>query len=159
MVNPTPGPLWLGAYRLGDAAQPTDYEALFQLPDVTLAAGGTVVVAASAAAFQAAFGSSPDYELLESDPAVPNLAPVAGWGNPELIIQLANQGDELVLLDNQGRLVVGLAYGSGVLPGVVPCPLLPTAGYTLERFPYWRQTGDCSADFRAWPFPSPGSLP
>ena len=62
----------------------------------------------------------------------------------------------LNLWDPPGRAV---AYGSGHFPGVVACPLAPAAGYVLERDPYWRDRDDCPADFRAWPFPSPGWLP
>jgi hypothetical protein len=32
-------------------------------------------------------------------------------------------------------------------------------GHSLERMPPWRDTDNCAADFRDWPYPSPGRLP
>jgi hypothetical protein len=55
--------------------------------------------------------------------------------------------------------VDAVVYGTGSFPGVVSCPVVTTINASLERFPYNRDTDDCAADFREWPFPNPGTLP
>lgn len=79
-------------------------------------------------------------------------------GDPAAILQLGNYGDEVLLRDPNGRVIDAVTYGSGSHPQVVSCPLLPAAGYSLERYPYWHDSDDCPADFRDWPLPNPGEL-
>ena len=52
-----------------------------------------------------------------------------------------------------------MAFGTGAYPGVVAHPGVSVYTHSLERFPARYDTGDCSVDFRDWPFPSPGELP
>jgi hypothetical protein len=47
----------------------------------------------------------------------------------------------------------------GTYPGAVHRPGGIAYGHSLEREPIWWDTDDCSADFRDWPYPSPGELP
>src|SRR5690606_9927162 len=108
--------------------------------------------------FRAQFGYDPDFEILDSDPAVPDLPDDPAWGDPATFLQLGNSGDEIILRSPAGVVIDVVTYGDGVYPGVVACGLLPTAGYSLERWPYWLDIGDCSTDFRAWPLPTPGYL-
>jgi len=58
-----------------------------------------------------------------------------------------------------GVVVDVVAYGSGSHPQVISCPLLSASGHSLERYPYWRDSDNCLADFRDWPLPGPGLLP
>ncbi|HQF71897.1 MAG TPA: hypothetical protein PLH39_11535, partial [Promineifilum sp.] len=74
------------------------------------------------------------------------------------LFQLGNAGDEVVVIRWDG-LVDVVTYGDGYHAGVIGCGLLVAPARTLERRPYWRDTDSCPADFRAWPFPSPGSVP
>jgi hypothetical protein len=70
---------------------------------------------------------------------------------------LANEGDRLLLLDEEGRPVDALSYGSDREFFEPPAPAVPL-GHSLERFPSDRDT-DTAADFRDNPNPSPGAGP
>jgi phosphatidylserine/phosphatidylglycerophosphate/cardiolipin synthase-like enzyme len=160
LVNPTGFTVDLSNYSIGDAVNPTDFEDVRRFPPGTLLAPGeTLVIATAATAFFAEHGFNPDYEILSTDTAVPTLIDDPAWGDPAAILQLANGGDEVILRDPTGKVVDVVTYGSGSYPGVVACPLVSASNYSLERFPYNRDTDDCSFDFREWPFPNPGKLP
>jgi hypothetical protein len=157
LVNPTGAPIDLTGYALGDAVSALDFEDMRHFPPgVVVPPGGVVVVALSAAAFQAEFGVVPQFEIVDSDPGVPDLIDDPAWGDPAALFQLGNSGDEVVLIRWDG-LVDVVTYGAGYHAGVVGCGLLVAPARTLERRPYWRDRDSCPADFRAWAFPSPGT--
>jgi hypothetical protein len=159
LMNPLGVPFDLSGWYIGDAVLPSDFEDLRRFPDGTwLAPQATLVIAFSAVDFRAQYGRSPDFEIYNSDPLIPDLPDEPAWGDPAAWLQLGNTGDEVLLRDPSGKVVDALAYGSGSHPQVISCPLLPAAGYSLERYPYWRDTNDCPADFRPWPLPNPGEL-
>jgi len=70
---------------------------------------------------------------------------------------LANEGDRLLLLDEEGRSVDALSYGLDHEFFEPPAPAVPP-GHSLERFPSDRDT-DTAADFRDNAHPSPGTGP
>lgn len=163
LVNPTNATIDLSNYSLGDAVNPTDFEDVRRFPPgTTIAPGEAIVIATAATAFFTEHGVNPDFEILSTNTAVPSLIDDPAWGDPAALFQLGNSGDEVILRNPSGQMVDAIAYGTGSYPGVVPCPF-PTAdtplNASLERFPYNRDTDDCSTDFREWPFPNPGSLP
>lgn len=159
LVNPTGMPVWLNGYSIGDAVWPTDFEdrRLFP-PGMVMQPRESLVVALSAVAFRDEFGVDPHVEVVDTDPNVPDLIDDPAWGDPKALLRLGNSGDE-VLLWSGNSVVDVVTYGNGNYPGVASCPLLVQPNRSLERWPYWRDTDDCSTDFRAWPFPSPGRLP
>jgi hypothetical protein len=160
LVNPTGTAVDMSNYSLGDAVNPTDFEDVRRFPSGTvLSPGQTLVVATSATAFQAEFGLAPDFEIIDTDVMVPDLIDDVNWGDPGALLQFGNLGDEVILRDGNDTAVDVLTYGTGSYPGNMACPLVTTPNTSLERFPYWRDTDDCSADFRPWPFPNPGVLP
>ena len=156
LVNPTGAPIDLTGYALGDAVSSLDFEDMRHFPPgVVVPPGGVVVVTLSAAAFREEFGVAPQFEIVDSDPAVPDLIDDPAWGDPAALFQLGNAGDEVMLIRWDG-LVDVVTYGSGYHGGVAGCGLLVAPQRTLERRPYWRDSDSCPADFRAWAFPSPG---
>lgn len=160
LVNPTNRPVDLSGYGVGDAVSPTDFEDVRRFPPGTvLGANETLVVATTAVAFFADYGRQPDFEVLETDAAVANLIDDPRWGDTAAHLQLGNAGDEVILRDPSDQIVDAIAYGAGALPGLVPCPLVAASEHSLERYPYWLDSENCAADFRDWPFPSPGRLP
>lgn len=160
LVNPLPTPFDLSNWRLGDAVLPGDFEDVRIFPAGTvMAPQSTLVVAFSAADFAAAYGRLPDFEIYGSEPLAPDLADDPAWGDPAALLQLGNTGDEVLLRDPAGVVVDVIAYGSGSHPQVIGCPLLSASGHSLERYPYWRDSDNCPADFRDWPLPGPGLLP
>jgi hypothetical protein len=70
---------------------------------------------------------------------------------------LANEGDRLLLLDQEGRPVDALSYGSD-REFFEPAAAAAPPGHSLERFPSERDT-DTAADFRDNAHPSPGEGP
>jgi hypothetical protein len=160
LVNPTPLPMDISSYSLGDAVHLTDFEDVRRFPAGTIIPSGeTIVVATTATAFFARYGFNPDFEILNSDPAVPNLIDDPLWGDPAATLQLGNSGDEVILRNPADQIVDAITYGTGSLPGIVACPLVSFPNYSLERFPYWLDTNNCALDFREWAFPNPGGLP
>ncbi|MCA9926431.1 MAG: lamin tail domain-containing protein, partial [Anaerolineales bacterium] len=160
LVNPSALPIDISNYAIGDAVNVTDFEDVRRFPAGTiLPPGGTLVVANTATGFAAAFGQPPDFEIVGTNTAVPDLIDDPAWGDPAALLQLANGGDEVILRDGFDQIVDVVTYGSGSFPGVVGCALVTTANHSLERYPYWRDTDDCTADFRDWLFPNPGDLP
>lgn len=158
LYNPTGLPVDMNGYGLSDAVYQTDFEDMRLFPPgVVIRPYGTLVVTISAAAFRAEFGASPDLEIVDSDPAVPDMIDDPAWGDPEALFQLANSGDE-VLLWRIGLLDV-VTYGDGYHSAVVGCPLLVPPARSLQRDPYWDDTDNCPRDFRGWPFSSPGRVP
>ncbi len=160
LANPTIRPIRLDNFSLGDASKPEDFEDMRRFPiNTILQPNSAVVIASTAAGFKDRFGFNPDFEIVESDPLVPNLIDDPAWGDPAAILRLGNSGDEVYLLDPTGLIVDAIAYGTGKVSGLPSCPVVLSSGRTLERYPYWRDTDDCPADFRDWPFPNPGALP
>ncbi len=159
VYNPTPLPVSIGGYKIGDAAvRGSTGEGMYAFPDgAVLRPGQAIVIAQNAAAFFADWGKRPDYEISDYDPAVPELSPYTAWAQGT--INLANAGDEIVLLDKDDRIVDAVVWLSGNLNGITPYPVAIPAGYTLQRWPPSLDTDDCAVDFRAQAVPSPGSVP
>ncbi len=159
LVNPTAAPVDLSGYALGDAVSSLDFEDMRHFPAGTiLPAGGVLIVSISATAFREEFGVAPQFEIVDSDPAVPELIDDPAWGDPKALFQLGNAGDEVLLIRWDG-LVDVVTYGAGYHPAVAGCGLLVAPARVLERVPYWRDTNNCPVDFRPWAFASPGRLP
>jgi hypothetical protein len=160
LYNPTPWRLDLTGHSIGDALRRTDFEDVRRFPRGTyIDSDSTLVIATSATGFFSLFGTQPDFEILDSNPLVPDLIDDKNWGDPAAILQLANGGDEVIIRDPAGQIIEAIAYGSGQVPGNVSCPVTSLAGASLERYPPWRDTDNCPLDFREWPFPNPGQIP
>ncbi len=158
LYNPTAQTVDLSGWYVGDAVNAGDYERLYRFPaGASIPAGGTLVIARQAAAYQALNypgKPTPDWELLDSN-AVPNLSP-SDFGTGEFA--LGNAGDEVLLLDAAMRPVDVLVYGTGSYPGVVSFGDVGSlyAGNSLERWPANRDSNDCARDFRSRSVPQPG---
>ncbi|MCP4424147.1 MAG: hypothetical protein GY803_06625 [Chloroflexi bacterium] len=160
LVNPTGSPIDISAYSLGDAVNPSDYEDVRRFPNGTiLAAHDTLIVATTAVHFNNEYGINPNFEILDTDPTVPDLIDDPSWGDTGTYLQLGNAGDEVILRSPIDAVVDVVVYGAGSYPGITACPLTVITNASLERRPYWRDTDDCAADFQENPFPTPGALP
>ena len=160
LVNPTGAPIDLSNYSLGDAVNRTDYEDVRRFPANTIInAHSTLLIATTASGFLAEYGLKPDFEILDTDTAVPDLIDDTTWGDTSTYLRLGNSGDEVILRNTADEMVDVVTYGSGSYPGVTACPLVVIANASLERRPYWRDTDDCLVDFAENPFPTPGALP
>jgi len=149
IYNPTYITVTLTSYCLSDGGSYGDGTAAF--PGGSIMPGGVMVIAQRADVFLSTYGFTPDFELKDSDPTVPDMTPAnsgIGWGNG---------GDEAILRDASGVHVDAVVYGSGSYPGVTPHPGAGW-GHSLERRPADRDTGDCSADFWERYTPEPGQV-
>jgi hypothetical protein len=160
LYNPTIETIDLSGWRLGDAVHRGDYERRYAFPDgTTIAPGGTLVIARQAVAYRAlGYATQPaaDLEWCNSD-ATPNLIRTA-WGEDEFL--LGNDGDEVLLIDPENRVIDALAYGSGTYAGVVSFDGLDGVynGNALERWPANRDSDNCRHDFRVRYTPAPGAV-
>jgi glycerophosphoryl diester phosphodiesterase len=156
--NPTSEVVDLSGHKIGDAVYVDDYEGTYGFPPgFAIQPGQVQVIAVTAAEFRRDFPSrKPDFEILDTDPQVPDMLDYPGRGEGDW--GLKNQGDEVLLLDSRDRVIDVVVYGQGRYPGVLPHPGV-AYGHSLERSPAWLDTDDCSADFRDWPYPNPGQLP
>jgi hypothetical protein len=160
LYNPTETMVDVSGWRLGDAVHIGDYERLHVFPSGTvIPAGGTLVIARRATAYQAigyAGKPVPDLEWNDSN-GVPNLLPTS-WGDGEFA--LGNAGDEVLLFDAAMQLVDVLVYGTGHHPGVISFGDVSGVynGNSLERRPANRDSNDCRRDFKILYVPDPGNV-
>ncbi len=136
LYNAGPESVELGGWTLSDNV------AADTLPPLTLSPGAYAVVTASA-------GFRRQYPAFRGDLLVLAAGRI---GNG-----LSNEGDRLLLLDDEGRPVDALSYGADHEFFDPPSPAVPP-GHSLERFPPDRDT-DTAADFRENAHPSPGVGP
>ncbi|MCL7453954.1 MAG: glycerophosphodiester phosphodiesterase, partial [Anaerolineae bacterium] len=137
---------------------PGVYEGMYRFPPATaLGPHRVLVIAASAKAFSTRYGFAPDLEFYSTDESVPAMIPAPDWGTGEW--HLRDDGDEVLLLSGDGHLVDAVVYGDRTFPGVIAHPGVGIYSHSLERYPPFLDTDDCSLDFRDWPFPNPGELP
>ncbi len=157
LVNISTATLDISGWRLGDEETVNGTEGTARFPlGATIAAAGSIVVANTSSDFFSLYGFKPDYEINETDAAVPNLTPETLWSTG--VLALGNSGDEVLLLDGTFSVVDVLTWGIGTYPGVTSHPGA-VRGYSLERAPVVRRDrNDCSADFIAQASPTPRSV-
>ena len=146
--------LSLNGYYLGDAESPNSREGMVRFPDsAEISPRRSIIVAQTASAFTFRYGFKPNFEINDTDPAVPNMqsSELAGGS-----IQLANGGDELILLDPQGALVDGMSYGSSNKI-FKPSAQLVGSNQSLERIPA-DCDNDIAFDFKPQQKPTPGFI-
>jgi MYXO-CTERM domain-containing protein len=148
--NVTGATISLDGFKIGDEETPDGNEAMFSLPaGTTLAAGGSFIVGRSGSAYQAFFGVAPGAELPPgASMAVPDLVAFPAWA-PSMTpnLQLANAGDELLLLDRSNTIVDVVAFGTGSYLGVTSFTPAPSADEVLTRDATASDTDDCAVDF------------
>ena len=143
----------LTGYKIGDEEQQGGSEGMYAFPDgAQIPARGVWVIAVDAAAFRQVYNFLPDFELMGTDPSVPDMVKYSAWAVGR--ISLGNTGDELLLLDQADRLVDAVSWGSSnwaFNPGVS----LTAVGYSLERQPPRTDT-DTASDWLPQREPTPG---
>jgi hypothetical protein len=128
---------------------------MLQFPDnSTINAGQVVIIAYDGAAFVSAYGNSPDYEMQDTGPTIPDMIPYTAWGLGG--VQLSNTGDEVLLLDGNDQIVDSISYDSSNVFLAPPIPGV-LAGHSLERYPPDIDT-DTAADWRDQASPDPGNV-
>ena len=106
---------------------------MYRFPDGAVIAGGHVlVIASSGTEFFARYGFRPDYELVESDPDIPNLVQYPVWATG--VINLGNLLDEVILLNPADQVIDALSWGDSTWAFTPSCPDVPES-HSLERRP------------------------
>ena len=155
LANFGPVSIDLSDYKTGDEEQSRGKEGMLRFPaQTTIAPAQIIVVAQSAVGFRALYGRNPDFEIIDSDSQVPDMRRYALWSTGDFA--LANDGDELLLLDKQNRLVDSINYGDKTTY-FTPAISTVYTGQSIERVPASCDT-DSAADWQPSRFPSPGLL-
>lgn len=146
----------LDDFKIGDAETAgEDSEGMWRFPaGARLSTRGVIIVANQAAAFYSMFKFLPQYELLDSDPTVPEMEKYAVWSDG--YINLNNTGDEILLLGVNDQIVDTTSWGSSSYAFDPPAPT-PPEGTSLERYPGSSDT-DTAMDWRIRDDPNPGSV-
>ncbi|PID87133.1 MAG: hypothetical protein CSB13_00790 [Chloroflexi bacterium] len=154
IVNLTTEPVDLSAYRIGDAAAVGDYEGMLRFPqNAVLASEQVVVVAQTAVSFHQVYGFFPDYEIEDTDPAVPDMRDFPLWSSGDLA--LANDGDEVLLLHKM-TVVDAINYGDSE-HFFAPAINSVFRGQSIERVPATCDT-DSAAGWLPREIPTPGEV-
>lgn len=158
IFNPGSGAAILSAYKLGDEEKLGYEEGMLQFPPETmLEPRGVIVVANRAETFRSVYGISPDFEMQDSDPTIPDMLPYFAWSTGTKV-ELVNSGDELLLLDGDDIIVDALSWGSSTWESAFDPPPPSTGdGESLERSPAYLDT-DTAADWIAREIPGPYQL-
>jgi len=155
ILNPTQGEINLRPYKIGDEETLGGDEGMLRFPQGSrVGPGQSLLVAVRATDFLARYGFKPNFEMLGSDPDVPDLAPYPSWAAGAFAP--SNPGDELLLLGSADGAIDVVVWGSGRYAGVRPHPGVPV-GHSLQRVPPTQDTDDCSLDFIDQPTPRPGA--
>ncbi len=132
LINMDDGPVPLDELRLADEETIGGNEAVLAFPTGTiLGPRQVIVVAVSAAAFQTAWGTLPDFEIKSTVASVPHLTADRTLGGTQF--QLANTSDEVLLLDSVGAIVDGVSWGRSPALTGVPNTAISPEGRTLVR--------------------------
>ncbi|RJX38846.1 hypothetical protein D3P09_15065 [Paenibacillus pinisoli] len=157
LTNISQQPIDISGYYLGDEETEGQAaaEGMYNFPEGTvLAPYEVIVVAKNAKGIEERYGIKADFELDESDPAVAKMIPNCDWGCGNM--QLANTGDEVLLLDRNKALIDVVVYRSGMYMGIEAHPGV-AGGHSLERISE-ADTKNSRADFIDQPNPTPGLL-
>ncbi len=145
----------LDNFKIGDAQTPGANEGMYRFPlGAAITPGQVIVVANQSEVFEAAHGFKPDFELVESDAAVPNLTKYSAWATGS--VQLTNSGDEVLLVDGGDRVIDGISWGSSTW-AFDPSAPVAAEDHSLERYPPGEDT-DTAGDWRDQEIPSPGEV-
>ena len=144
IYNPTDEDIDLTDYLIGDSetlvgTAPYDDESLYRFPaGAVIQAGRRIVVAYKASVFESTYGYEPDFELVDTDPGVPDLSPYepADYGSTW---DLDDSGDEVLLikLEEGGflKIISAAWYGSSTyLDGPADITTL-VPGQVIQRVP------------------------
>lgn len=152
IYNPGPEIIYLDGVRIGDEETPGQGEGMLVFPPGTsIADGQTLVIAQQASVFSSAYGLSPDFEIIDTIPQVPQMLRDSLWGTGS--VNLSNDGDELLILDARGVRIDAVSWGSSPLGLDPPVPAV-SEGHSIERYPPGNDT-DSAQDWRDQPSPDP----
>lgn len=147
--------VFLACVKIGDEETQGGGEGMFTFsPNATLQTGEVVVIANRTGSFYSAFGFKPDFEMIDTDPDVPDTLGYSGWATGG--VNLSNPGDEVLILDHNDTLVDSISWGTSTFAFNPSVPLIDE-GHSLERRPAISDN-DIAADWKDQANPSPGDI-
>lgn len=144
----------LDGYGLGDEEETGGGEGMLRFPlGSYIAAGESLIIAQTATGFRSLFGRDPHFEIKDTNTAVPDMEGDPRWAGGTFA--LANDGDEILLLDAQNRTLDAVNYGqsSTFFSPSIPAAVTPQS---VQRSPALCDT-DSAADWQAGQ-PDPGAV-
>lgn len=145
----------LRCYKVGDEETQGGGEGMYTFPNDTLMTpGGVIVIAYRGTTFSAAYGFKPDFEIVASDPDVPELLKYPSWASG--MLNLGNAGDDVVLLGEENNLVDAVSWGDSQFAFSPSVPVVGS-GHSLERRPA-NQDSDSAQDWIDQSDPNPGEV-
>ncbi|MCB8925341.1 MAG: lamin tail domain-containing protein [Ardenticatenaceae bacterium] len=143
----------LSDIKIGDEEQSGGGEGMRRFPAGTLLEPEqALVVAQTAVGFRFLYGTNPDFELTDSDPNVPDMRNYLLWATGD--IALANDGDELVLLNERNLIIDSVNYGDRDT-FFAPAVTAVFENQSIERNPANCDT-DTATDWQPQQPPTPG---
>jgi hypothetical protein len=163
LCNAQPDTVTLRGIKVGDAQRAGSSESMFLLPDgLTLAADGCLIIAKNAAQYAERFGSLPNFEVVAGQPGfpdtpeVPQLEVYSGWAGSRWA--LADDGDEVIVLDAADQIIDSIAFAGGDYAAVGLSPDAVHAGQPNSLQRLWPQDTDSMPDDFVRRSPSPGGV-
>jgi hypothetical protein len=145
----------LGCLMVGDEEIKGGAEGMYTFPENSaVLPSGIIVIAKEADSFASTYGFDPDYEIIDSEPGIPNMVKNGGWGSGTLY--LSNSGDEILLVADEKVLIDEVSWGSSVFAFD---PSVPKVGecHSIARYPIDKDT-DAASDWMEETDPNPGSI-
>jgi len=145
IYNPTRDEIDLSGYLLGDEETKGGGEGMYRFPDgAKIRTNEKIIIALKASGFCSLYNKFPDYEFVETEDSVPNMKKEKSWATG--VINLANSGDEVLLISGESSYVDVVVYENGQFLNTVSHPGVETA-HSLERACRVLDTDNCANDF------------
>jgi hypothetical protein len=148
-------PIQLECLLIGDEETKGGGEGMYSfLQNSTIQAGAIIVIAYQGSNFASTYGFNPDYEIIDSDPSIPDLIKTGDWGTGS--INLRNSGDEVILMGSQENRIDAVSWGSSTF-AFNPSVSAVEPGRSIARRPADHDT-DTAGDWWEQLDPQPGSV-
>lgn len=152
IVNVGTVPLSLDGIRIGDEENSGDNEGMLRFPEgAVIEAEQALIIAQTASGFRGLFGFNPNFEIVESDTAVPNMRRSLLWATGD--VALSNDGDELLLL--QENVIIDAINYEEKTTFFAPSIGAALRGQSIERHPA-NCDSNSAADWQTAVSPTPG---
>ena len=153
LANFTADTVLLEDFKIGDEEQLGGQEGMLRFPaGAQIGPGEVIVIAQSATGFFNLYGRLPDYEVIDSNPNVPDMEPYVVWASGSFALN--NDGDEVVLVGPDNVILDAVNYGDS-RAFFVPSVAGVVTGQSIERFPA-RCDSDSAVEWQPATVPSPG---
>jgi hypothetical protein len=145
----------LPAYKIGDEETPGGAEGMLKFPvGAQIISKGIAIIANEGVAFRNIYGFNPDFEIHDTDVAIPDMDVYSAWGSRNM--QLGNSGDEVLLLAADDAVLDAVSWGNSKF-AFDPSAKDVAEGHSLERFPAFSDRSNAEI-WRDQTQPNPGGV-